>query len=134
MEKKLSSSMVAPSRPKTAVSYKDDVDNRRGSKSSNSEQIDKYFRKMSNRSAKIRSYKTSQRNAQQGSASSQKEPDTHTSEDRENQDETIKRFQVDKENVREKSRFDFSRNYENRKISFKLAMNAFKTKVEVFKT
>lgn len=134
MEKNSSNTVVAPSRPKTSVSYKDDVDNRRGSKSSKSEQIDKYFRKMNNRSAKIRSYKMSQRNAQQGSASSEKEPDTNTSADQEDPDEKNKRFQVDKENVREKSRFDFSRNYENRKSSFKVAVNAFNTKVEVFKS
>jgi hypothetical protein len=149
-------------RPKTAVSYKEEVasnntynntNNRgRSARSTKSEQINMFYKNMSDRSTKIKLYKTNQRNlfkneAVTGTATATddyKEHDvtlTDTSAmmmlDNNIENTEIekqkKKFQVDRESVREKSKFDFSRNYASRKHSFKLAMNAFNTKIEVFK-
>ena len=148
-------SFTSRPRPKTAVSYKDEFDERgKSARSTKSEQITQYYKNMTDRSAKIKSYKMTQKNlrneaATNGAKSTTTDKDCDatltdmsaimmTEEsgvgDVENEDQsTKKKFQVEKESVREKSKFDFSRNYETRKHSFKLATNNFNTKIEVFK-
>ena len=137
IEKNLSSSnAVMRPRPKTAVSYKDEAENRRSARSTKSEQINRYFKNMSERASKIKLYKHSQKNLKPNETEQTNSVEDAAVEDANDSEseEKDKRFQVDKESVREKSRFDFSRNYENKKHSFKLAINAYSTKVEVFKS
>ena len=109
-----------------------------------------FYKNMSDRSTRIKLYKTNQRNLVKNEAVN---GTAIATDDYKDHDVTLtdasammldnnveseaekqkKKFQVDKESVREKSKFDFSRNYATRKHSFKLAMNAFNTKIEVFK-
>jgi hypothetical protein len=140
-------------RPKTAVSYKNEFDTERGrsARSTKSEQITKYYKNMTERSAKIKMYKMNQKQLRNeistnaGTCTTEKERENVTLTDTsammmegsggrgEYEEQRQKRFQVQMENVREKSKFDFSRNYATRKHSFKLATNSFNTKIEVFK-
>jgi len=141
-------------RPKTAVSYKEEVasnttaTNRgRSARSTKSEQINMFYKNMSDRSTRIKLYKTNQRNLAKNetvtATDDYKDRDVtltdasatmlDTNDEHAEAEKQKKKFQVDRESVREKSKFDFSRNYATRKHSFKLAMNAFNTKIEVFK-
>lgn len=156
MEKTLLNPLIGVTtkpRPKTAVSYKDEFDTERGksARSTKSEQITKYYKNMTERSSKIKMYKMTQKQLRNeistnaGTCTTEKERDNFTltaetsammmagSGEYEEQEQRQKRFQVEMESVREKSKFDFSRNYATRKHSFKLATNSFNTKIEVFK-
>ena len=143
MDKNLtSSSNLETRRPKTAVSFTDEAsETRRHSNQSKSELINKYYKSMNDRVNKIKLYKNKQRSSSvnekekehASDAAIQKQEEERAERENRENEEQQQRYHVVKELVPEKTHFDFSRNYANRKYSFKIATNGFNSSIEVFK-